>query len=69
MLKPLLQISLKVFIHSEVTRKHGYEFTDTRFAFIDDFTSNVETLRTNYFQKSICALKYEVYNLFYYTAL
>lgn len=56
MFQPLLQISLKAFIHREVTRNQGYEFTSTYFAFIDDFTLNVETLRTNYFQKSIVLL-------------
>lgn len=53
MLKPLLQISL-VFIHSEVTRKHGYEFTNTHFAFIDDFTSNVETQNQLLSEEHLC---------------
>lgn len=53
MFQPLLQISLKAFIHRGVTRKQECEFTNTRFAFIDDLTVSVETYRMNSFQKSV----------------
>lgn len=53
MLQPLLQISLKAFIHRGVTKKQECEFTNTRFTFIDDPTVSVEILRINPFQKSI----------------
>lgn len=53
MFQPLLQIVLKAFIHRGVTRKQEHDFTNTCFAFIDDPTVSVATLRTHSFQKSV----------------
>lgn len=62
MFRPLLQTSLKAFIHRGVTRKQECEFTNTCFAFIDDPTVSVETLRMHSFQKEHCVCKYELCN-------
>lgn len=53
MFQPLLQISLKAFIHRGVTRKQECKFTNSCFTFTDDPTVSVKTLRMHSFQESI----------------
>lgn len=54
MFQPWLQISLNAFIHREVTRKQGCEFTNTYFALIDDPTASVKLSEPTSFRRALC---------------